>query len=87
MAEGYAGDTPTNKSAAEGISISMLQTLCEEGKQMVKITKIHRENTELMFPDRDARSKFLDDYVSPPAPPNTYVTWSTTYLVEKGDED
>ena len=45
-----------------------------------------QKNTELMFPEGNGCLEFLDDYVTPAAPDNTFVTWSTRYLVEKVDE-
>lgn len=87
MAEGIAGNTPTPRAAEDASCRSLLMELCEDGKQMLKVTKIHRKNVDLMFPDRDAHAKFLDDIVVPPAPSNTYVTWSTRYLVLKGEDD
>lgn len=53
---------------------------------MVKLTKVHKKNIELMFPDENASSKFLESYVVPPASSNTSITWSTRYLVEKDDD-
>lgn len=83
MAEGVAGDTPPITSGEDSTFATLLHDLCEDGKQMVKVTKILRKNTELLYPGDNEVSKFLDDYVDPPA----YVTWLTRYLVEKGDED
>ena len=37
----------------------------------------------LMYPDGNASSEYLDDVVSPPAPSDTFVAWSTIYLVDK----
>lgn len=86
MAEGIAGSTPRPRCTEEGIGMSLLMELCEDGQQLVKVTKLHKRNTELMFPEENAGFKYLDDYVSPPAPANTFVTWSTRYLAEKDEE-
>lgn len=86
MAEGYAGSTPGQRNAEGGIARSLLMELCEDGKQMVKVTKMHKKNTELMYPEETSMSAFLDEFVTPPTPSNTYVTWSTQYLVEMGIE-
>lgn len=53
---------------------------------MVTVTKLHKKNTELLFPGADDGSKYLDDYVTPPAPINTSITWATRYLAEKEDD-
>lgn len=87
VAEGVAGDAPPPTRAEGGIGRTLMMALCEEGQQTVKVTKVHKKNTELMFPDASAGSKFLDDYVDPPdAPGNTFVTWLSRYLVEKDDD-
>lgn len=52
----------------------------------MRVTKVYRKNTELLFPDDNTRSKYLDDYVCPPAPMETIVKWSTRYLSEKLDD-
>ena len=54
---------------------------------MLKLTKIHRKNTLLMFPDEDAQAKVLEQFVDPPAHSNTYVMWAARYLVEKGEDE
>lgn len=88
VAEGVAGNQPTSKTGEDNIARSLLQDLCEDGRQTVKVTKILRKNTELIYPDdADKLSKLLDDYVAPTATNGPYVPWSTIYLVEKGDED
>lgn len=86
VAEGIAGNKPPSRSREEGICQSLLMELCEDGQQMVKLTKVHKKNIELMFPDENASSKFLESYVVPPASSNTSITWSTRYLVEKDDD-
>lgn len=66
VAEGIAGSTPHPKNTDISICRSLLATLCEDGQQTVKVTKLHRKYTELMFPDEDASAFYLDDYLSPP---------------------
>jgi hypothetical protein len=86
VAEGVAGCAAGQRNGEESIARSLLMELCEDGKQMVKITKMHKKNTELMYPEENAMSSFLDEFLTPPAPSNTYVTWSTVYMVEIGKE-
>ncbi len=88
VAEGVAGGAPAPHRTEGGIGRSLITALFEEGQQTVKVTKVHKKNTELMFPDKEKKPQFLDDYVNPPdAPGNTFVTWLSRYLVEKdGDE-
>lgn len=86
MAEGIAGTTPAQRSAEVSLARSLLMELCEDGQQMVKVTKVHKKNTELMYPEETAMSAYLDEFLTPPAPSDTYVTWSTRYLVEIGKE-
>ena len=73
VAEGIAGCAPSRHSTEEGNVRSFLEELCEDGQQMVRVTKVYRKNTELLFPDDNTRSKYLDDYVCPPAPMETIV--------------
>lgn len=80
VAEGVAGSTPPPKYTGESIARTLLMELCEDGQQTVKVTKVHRKGTYLMFPEPNGHSQFLDDYVTPPAHSNTYATWSTRYL-------
>lgn len=87
VAEGIAGNKPAPRHPEISIARSLLMELCEDGQQMVKITKLHRKNSEMMFPEDHAISAYLDDYVTPPAHSNTYVTWSTRYLVEKEENE
>lgn len=54
---------------------------------MVKVTYVWRKNTELMYPESSAAKRFLDDYVSAPAPSEKYVAWATQYLVGKLEQD
>lgn len=87
VAEGIAGPALyPPMSPEESIISSLLRRLCEDAQQQVKVTKMHKKNTELMFPDVDKFSKFLDDYVNPEAPRSPFVTWNTQYLVEKVDD-
>ena len=69
------------------IARSLLAELCEEGQQMVKLTRLLRKNSEMMFPEENAISTHIDDYVTPPAPKDTFVTWATRYLVERNEDD
>jgi hypothetical protein len=82
VAEGIAGNSPALKIAESGLTCSALMELREDGKQMVKITKMLIKNTHLMYPEEDALGKYLDDYVTPPAPHDTYVMWHLHYLSE-----
>lgn len=82
VGEGIAGDKPVHPHRGEGIGRSLLRDLCESDQQMVKVTKLHKKKTELMYPEDNALSKYLDDYMDPPA----FVTWSTRYLVPKADD-
>lgn len=86
VAEGIAGTAPPVCNREGGIGRSLLRELCEEGQQMVTVTKLHKKNTELMFPEENNGSRYLDDYVTPPAPSNTSVTWATRYLAEKDEQ-
>lgn len=86
MAEGVAGCTPSQRSPGDSIARTLLMELCEDGQQMMKVTKMHKKNTELMYPEDTELSAYLDDFLSPPAPSDTYVTWSTRYLVEIGKQ-
>ena len=86
VAAGIAGSAPPPRSPEESICTSLLRRLCEDGQQHVKVTKMHKKNTELMFPEGDGCSQFLDDYVTPHAPGSPFVTWNTRYLVEKVDD-
>ena len=82
VGEGIAGNKPPPSNTGEGIGRSLLQDLYESDQQMVKVTKLHKKKTELMFPEKTSVPMYLDDYVDPP----TFVTWSTRYLVEKDDD-
>lgn len=84
VAEGIAGGAPSQHSTGDGSERSFLETLCEEGQQMVKVTKIYKKNTELMFVESKTCPKFLDEYVSPPC--TTMVRWNARWLVEKEDD-
>lgn len=83
VAEGIAGGPPPPKDPDQSICQSLLMELCEEGQQMVKVTQVHKKCILLMYPDGNASSEYLDDVVSPPAPSDTFVAWSTIYLVDK----
>jgi hypothetical protein len=60
--------------------------LYEDGQQTVKVTKVLKKYTDLMYLQENASSMYLDDFIVPPMPADTYVTWSTVYLAEKRDE-
>ena len=83
MAEGIAGSAPPLQDIGGGIGCTILMELCEDGKQMVKVTKVHKKNVEVMYPDPNAGPEYLEHFATPHAPNNTWVTWSTRYLVEK----
>jgi hypothetical protein len=86
MAEGIAGGAVGMNNIAEGTVRSFLEELCDDGQQRVTLTKMYRKNTELLIPDDNARSKYLEDYVCPPpAPSGTCVTWYSRYLIPKSD--
>ena len=74
VAEGIAGGAPPPKSPEDGMCRSLLMELCEDGHQMVKVTKVHKKNTELMFPDENACFEFLDDYATAPPPQTRLAT-------------
>ena len=86
VAEGIAGPAPPMSSEEGGIGRSLLRELCEDGQQMVTVTKLHKKNIELLFPEENNGSKYLDDYVTPHASSTTTVTWATRYLAEKEDQ-
>ena len=86
VGEGIAGNRPPQLHTGDGgIGRSLLMELCESDQQMVKVTKLWKKNTELMFPEENDFSTYLDDYVNPSAEESPFVTWSTRYLVEKAD--
>ena len=87
VAEGIAGPAPAEPLAEGGACSSLLHTLCEDGKQTVKVTKIIKKNCDLMYPPPKPASRYLDDYEVPPAPDDTYVTWLSQYLERKTDDD
>lgn len=87
MAEGIAGSAPAPSRTEGGPCRSLLMELCEDGKQTMKVTKIHKKCTALMFPDENGSAVYLDDCVVPPAPADTYVTWLSMYLDTKPDDD
>jgi hypothetical protein len=83
VAEGIAGRAPPQPNTETNIAQSLLMELCEDGKQLVEVTKVHKKNVPLMFPAADEELQCLDYYVAQSAPSNTCVIWSTLYLVEK----
>lgn len=80
VAEGIAGGLPTPKNSAANTCMSLLMELCDPGKQMVKVTCIHKKGTIVMYPEDNAGAPYVDDYMTPPAPSETYLTWCTQYL-------
>jgi hypothetical protein len=80
------GSTPPLRSTECDTCRNLLKELCEDDQKTVKVTKLHKKYTDLMFPQWNACSMYLDDFVVSPAPINTYITWSTQYVVEKYDE-
>jgi len=86
VAERIIGSTPPPRSAEPDTHRSLLTELREDEQQTVKITKVHKKNTDLMIPQANSSSMYLDDFVVPPAPADTYVTWHTVYLDYKIDE-
>lgn len=83
VAEGIAGGAPSRHSIGDGSGSSFLEDLCNEGQQMVKVTKVYKKNTELMYVENRQCAKFLDEYVTPTAP---MVNWAARYLAEKEDD-
>lgn len=86
IAEGIAGNAPPPRRTDGGICSSLMLELCEGGKQMVKVTFVYMKNTPVMYPEMCDGSRLIDDYVSPPAPSDTFVPWGTQYLVRKLEE-
>ena len=86
VAEGIAGPAPPKCTTESGIGRSLLRELLEEGQQTVIVTKLHKKNTELMFPEANSGSKYLDDYVTPTASSSFTVTWDTRYLAEREEQ-
>jgi hypothetical protein len=86
VAEGIAGSRPATRQPEDASCTSLLAELRDEGKQMVQVTWMHKKNTELMYPELDEIGLFLDDFVTPPAPSNTYVPWCTQFLRAKQEE-
>ena len=68
VAEGIVGSTPPPRKTKGGTCQSLLAELCDDGQQMVRVTKLHQKNTELMIPDANANALYLNDNVSPPHP-------------------
>lgn len=83
VGEGIAGGAPQPRTIEGSVCRTLLMELFDEGNQTVQVTKIHRKNTDLMHPVGNASSMYLDDFVVPPAPTDTYVTWGTVWLVEQ----
>ena len=42
-----------------------------------------QKNVEVMYLDANAGPQHLEHFATPPAPNDTWITWSTRYLVEK----
>ena len=86
IAEGIAGTAPPPYNPESSLERSYLMTLCEDGLQKVKVTKIYKKNVLLMFTEDNPTLQYLDQVVTPPAPHNTTVKWSVRFLVEKDQE-
>lgn len=86
VAEGIAGMAPHSHDTESGNNRSFLMSLCENGQQYVKVTKVFKKNVALMFMQPDPNIRYLDEVVTPPAPSDTMVKWSVTYLVDKNQE-
>ena len=86
VAEGIAGSAPAAVDNGLNIAQTLLMELCEDGKQLVRVTKVHKKNVQLMYPDLNAKLQHLEDFTTPLAPNNTWVMWSTCYLVEKATD-
>jgi hypothetical protein len=84
--EGIAGSTPPLSSTKCDTCRNLLKELCDDEQQTVKVTKLHKKYTDLIFLQWNVCSKYLDESVVSPAPINTYDTWSIQYVVEKHDE-
>jgi len=87
VGEGIAGAAPHMRPMEGSVCRTLLAELFDDGNQTVQMTKIHRKNTDLMHPVRNAPSMYLDDFVVPPAPTDTYVTWHTVWLVDQRELD
>jgi hypothetical protein len=85
VAEGIAGGAPVIPNSQGGLCRNLLLELCEGDKQVVTVTKMLRKNTELMFPDVIPCTLFLDNFLTPPAPSGTHVTWLSRYLRDKAE--
>jgi len=83
IAEGIAGSVPLPKNGGDESGPSELKQLYDEGRQLVKVTAMFKKHIELFFPEESAGSKYLDDYVVPPAPHDTNVVWCRRYLSDK----
>ena len=86
VAEGIAGEAPKPANSGGNMDRSYMMTLCEDGLQQVKVTKIYKKNVKLMYTEDNPTLQYLDEVVTPPAPSNTTVKWSVRYLVEKGED-
>ena len=87
MAEGIVGPAPAETSAKGGTCRSLLKTLCKDGQQTVKVTKVPKKNCELMYPPENGGSRYLDHYVVETAEDDTYVTWLSQWLERNTDDD
>lgn len=83
VAEGIAGSAPAAHNPDSNGDRSLLTTLCADGLQSVKVTRVFKKNVLLMFTEDNPTLQFLDQVVTPPAPSDTNVQWSVRYLVEK----
>lgn len=86
MAEGIARDPPHAQYTGPNVSRSLILNLCEDGKQLVQVTKVYEKKVAIMYPPQSTVIEYLDDYANPPDPSSACVTWCTRYLVEKESE-
>lgn len=86
VAEGIAGNAPEAHVPAACEDRSYLMSLCEGGLQTVKVTRVYKKNVLLMFTEDNPTLQYLDQVVTPPAPPDTNVKWSVRYLVGKAED-
>ena len=49
MAEGIVGHPHQHHNANDGIGRSLLEELCEDGQQMVKVTKMYKNTLSFCF--------------------------------------
>ena len=86
IAEGIAGTAPAPYNYSSSMDQTYLSKLCEDGLQNVTVTRIYKKNVLLMFTDPNPTLQYLDQVVTPPAPPDLTVKWNVQYLVEKEED-